>query len=205
MKKLLLTGFEPFLSFTINPTEQIVKELDGEKVGDFIISSKILPVDFEEAGERLLDLIEENNPDAVISLGLAGGRYKVTPERIAINISDGEKDNKGNARMDEPIQAGGMDAYLTTLPVRRMVDCLKEAGLPAEISNTAGTYLCNHVMYRALHHAAENKLKMPAGFIHIPASHQLAIEHGRIPSWSHDDLKRAITICIETLSGEKDI
>ncbi|WP_062105318.1 pyroglutamyl-peptidase I [Bacillus niameyensis] len=202
MKTLLLTGFEPFLSFTINPTEKIVQELKDEVVGGFRIISEILPVDFEKAGKQLVSLISSHQPDAVISLGLAGGRYKITPERIAININDGEKDNQGNVKVDEPIQEKGMDAYLSTLPIRKMVDLLKEKGLPAEISNTAGTYLCNHVMYSALHYCKEHNLAIPAGFIHIPASHELAIEHGRIPSWSHEDLKRGIIICIEALLAQ---
>lgn len=200
MKTLLLTGFEPFLTFSINPTEQIVKELDGLVIGDYKINSKVLPVDFEKAGVELLELITEVKPNAIISLGLAGGRFKVTPERIAININDGEKDNKGNIRMDEPIEANGEAAYMSTLPIRKMVDSLISSGLPAEISNTAGTYLCNHVMYTTLHYAATNKLTIPAGFIHIPASHALAIEHGKVPSWSHEDLKRAVTLCVKTLS-----
>src|SRR5690606_1641495 len=200
MKTLLLTGFEPFLTFSINPTEQIVKELDGLVIGDYKINSTVLPVDFEKAGVELLELITEVKPNAIISLGLAGGRFKVTPERIAININDGEKDNKGNIRMDEPIEANGEAAYMSTLPIRKMVDSLISSGLPAEISNTAGTYLCNHVMYTTLHYAATNKLTIPAGFIPIPASHALAIEHGKVPSWSHENLKRAVTLCVKTLS-----
>src|SRR5690606_30649628 len=120
MKTLLLTGFEPFLTFSINPTEQIVKELDGLVIVDYKINSKVLPVDFEKAGVELLELITKVKPDAIISLGLAGGRFKVTPERIAININDGEKDNKGNIRMDEQIEANGEAAYMSTLPIRKM-------------------------------------------------------------------------------------
>ncbi|MEK4299194.1 pyroglutamyl-peptidase I [Oceanobacillus sp. FSL W8-0428] len=199
-KKLLLTGFEPFLDFSINPTMKIAEELNEAAIGDYTITSHILSVDFHKAGKQLLQLIEETKPDAIISLGLAGGRFKINPERIAINVNDGPKDNQGHKPDNEVIWEDGADGMFSTLPISRMVQQLKAQGLPAEISNTAGTYLCNHVMYQALHYTKTKNLGLPAGFIHIPASHELAIEHGKIPSWSHDDLKRAITICIETLS-----
>lgn len=199
-KKLLLTGFEPFLDFSINPTMKIAEELNGAVIGDYTITSHILSVDFHQAGKQLLQLIDETKPDAIISLGLAGGRFKINPERIAINVNDGPKDNQGHKPDNEVIWENGADGMFSTLPISRMVQQLKAQGLPAEISNTAGTYLCNHVMYQALHYTKINNLPLPAGFIHIPASHELAIEHGKIPSWSHDDLKRAVTICIETLA-----
>jgi pyroglutamyl-peptidase len=201
MKTLLLTGFEPFLNFPVNPTMQIVEELHGLEIGGYRIHSEVLPVDFKKSGDIVLKHIEAIKPDAVISLGLAGGRSKMTPERIAINVSDGASDNSGNIPIDEVIEEEGADGYFTTLPVREMVNALKEEGLPAEISNSAGTYLCNHVMYRALHFANTELPTMKAGFLHIPASHELAIQHGRIPSWSHEDLKRGVVKCIEVLGN----
>ncbi|MBZ5200524.1 pyroglutamyl-peptidase I [Planomicrobium chinense] len=202
MKKLLLTGFEPFLDYTVNPTMKIVEELNGAEVGGYKIIGKVMPVDFHASGNQLLEFIEETAPDAVISLGLAAGRYKMTPERIAINFKDGPVDNEGHKPVDEPIREAGEPAYLTTLPARKMVDRLIERGLPAEISNTAGAYLCNNVMYEGLYYASKHKPDMLSGFIHIPASHELAIQHGRIPSWSHQDLAAGIRICIEVL-GEQ--
>lgn len=201
MKTILLTGFEPFLSFTVNPTMKIVEELNGQQIGDFQIVGKTMSVDFKSSGNQLISLIKESMPDAVISLGLAGGRSKITPERIAINIKDGEADNEGHAPRDEVIQSEGPAAYLSTLPIRLMVDQLNELGYPAAISNTAGTYLCNNVMYEGLHYINKNNLNIPSGFIHIPASHELAIQHGNIPSWSHEDLKESITACISALSA----
>lgn len=200
MKKLLLTGFEPFLSFTLNPTMKIVEELDGKTIGDYQVIGKIMTVDFASSGNQLISVIEATDPDVVISLGLAGGRFKVTPERIAINCKDGEADNMGYSPVDEPIQETGEAGYMSTLPIRKMVNTLIEKGYPAEISNTAGTYLCNNVMYEGLHYAAEHKPSMRSGFIHIPASHELALQHGRIPSMSHEDLMNSIRICIEVLS-----
>ncbi|MBU9673635.1 pyroglutamyl-peptidase I [Planococcus sp. CP5-4] len=203
MKTLLLTGFEPFLDYTINPTMRVVERLDGERIGDYQIISRILPVDFKRSGQRILEWITELEPDAVVSLGLAAGRYKITPERVALNVKDGDQDNEGYRPVDEPISATGPDAYLSTLPVRKMTQALIEAGLPAEISNTAGAYLCNNIMYEGLRYAATNKPDMLSGFIHIPADHQLAIEHGKLPSWSHEDLARGVRICLETMGQEE--
>lgn len=196
MKKLLLTGFGPFLQFTLNPTEEVVKALHNTVIGDFTIVGNILPVEFEAAKTNIRDLIANEQPDAVIALGLAGGRSKITPERVAINVMDGAKDNAGHTPVDEEIIAGANDGYFSTLPIRQMVNNLIEAGYPSEISNTAGTYVCNLVMYTLMH---ETNGTIPAGFIHIPASHQLAIEHGKVASWSQQDLTEAIKICIQSL------
>lgn len=200
MKTLLLTGFEPFLSFTINPTMKIVEELDGQTIGEYRIVGKTMTVDFANSGKQLLEFIREIKPDAVVSLGLAGGRTKITPERVAINVKDGDADNEGHKPVDEPIQTDGPAAYMSTLPIREMVDKLNESGFPAAISNTAGTYLCNNVMYESLHYLQSNNLSIPSGFIHIPASHELAIEHGNVASWSHKDLLESISICLSVLS-----
>lgn len=202
MKTLLLTGFEPFLDYTLNPTMRIAEKLDAEQIGGYRIISRILPVDFNQSGDLILQWIDELNPDAVVSLGLAAGRYKITPERVALNVKDGDVDNEGYQPVDEPISAQGPDAYLSTLPVRKMTQALLQAGLPAEISNTAGAYLCNNIMYEGLHYAAVNKPGMLSGFIHIPADHQLAIEHGKLPSWSHEDLLRGVRVCLETMAEE---
>jgi pyroglutamyl-peptidase len=198
--KLLLTGFEPFLGFEINPTEAVVKNLDGKQIGKFTIIGKILPVDFKKGPEQLLKHMEEINPDAVISLGLAAGRTHITPERIAINCQDGEPDNNGVQLTDHPIDPNGPDGYFSKLPIRKIVNQLNEAGLPAEISNTAGTYLCNNVMYSMIHDLVKREKDIPAGFIHIPASHELVVKgKKRMASWSTADLTKAIEIVIECL------
>lgn len=200
MKKLLLTGFEPFLDFPINPTMRIAQQLDGGEINEFKVISKILTVDFTKSGTQLLQEIEKVKPDAVISMGLAGGRYKITPERIAINCNDGDSDNQGYTPRGEKIFVDGQDGIFTTLPINKMIERLTEACLPAEISNSAGTYLCNNVMYHGLYYFSQrNQSDIPSGFIHIPASHELALKHKQIPSFSHEDLLRAIEICIECL------
>ena len=200
MKKLLLTGFEPFLDYTLNPTMKVVEELNNTSIGEYQVIGKILPVDFAKAGSMIIDLIEEIQPDAVISLGLAAGRYKMTPERIAINFIDGTEENEGYQPVDEPVQLGGEAGYLTTLPVRKMVKRLNEEALPADISNSAGAYLCNNVMYEALHYSRIHNKDIPSGFIHMPASHELAIEHGNLPSWPQRDLVKGVRICLEVLA-----
>lgn len=198
MKKLLLTGFEPFLGFPINPTEAIVKELDGKEVGGYRVYGLLLPVDYEAAGPKILQEIESLGPDAVISLGLAAGRTSITPERIAINCRDGEADNTGVALEDAPVIENGPDGYFSTLPIRKMVNVLNESGYPARISNTAGTYLCNNIMYTVLHASVEGIKK--AGFVHIPASHELAAASKKeMASWSQSDLTAAVIKIIETL------
>lgn len=202
MKKLLLTGFEPFLSFPVNPTMQLVEKLDGTVIGDYKICGKILSVNFNASGAELLSYIEKETPDAVLSLGLAGGRYKMTPERVALNVKDGEPDNEGHQPIDETIEFEGPPAYFSTLPIRKMVNRLSDAGLPAALSNSAGTYLCNNVMYAGLHWAAHHRPDMPSGFLHIPASFELAMQHGKIPGWSLNELLKGVTICIQTLSDE---
>jgi pyroglutamyl-peptidase len=203
MKKLLLTGFEPFLDFSINPTEQIVKALDGEKIGPFQIVGKILPVDFSSSGSILLKEFNEVMPDIVISLGLAAGRTTITPERIAINCKDGEKDNRGIIKKDEKIVENGPDGLFTTLPISEIVDGLNEMNIPAEISNSAGTYLCNLVMYEMLHHLKIHNICLPSGFIHIPASHEMVIHKRSMPSWSQSDLENAVRNVIKII-GENE-
>lgn len=204
MKTLLLTGFEPFLNFPINPTEEIVKELDGQTIGNYKIVGKILPVDFLSAGDRLIKLFYENNPNAVVSLGLAGGRFKITPERIAINCNDGAADNQGNKFIGKKIDKNGPDGLFSTLPVQAIVDQLNENKFPAEVSNSAGTYLCNNVMYQMLNELKYKQISIPSGFIHIPASHELAILERNTPSWAQVDLFNAIKLAIEVISRDEE-
>jgi pyroglutamyl-peptidase len=203
MKTLLLTGFEPFLEFPINPTEKIVSELDGTTVGDFTIKGLLLPVKYEAAGKCIFEAIKELQPDAVLSLGLAAGRASITPERIAINCRDGAPDNNGVVLEDAPIVEDGPAGYFSKLPIRKFVEALAAQGYPASISNTAGTYLCNNVMYVVLHElgaATGDRQDIPAGFVHIPASHELAAASKKeIPSWSQRDLTEAVKIMIATM------
>lgn len=200
LNTLLLTGFEPFLNFSINPTEEIVKELNNQEVGGLQIIGAVLPVDFSTAGNKLIKLFHTYNPSAVISLGLAGGRFKITPERIAINCNDGAADNKGNKYAGAKIDPEGPDGLFTTLPIQKIVNELNNHKFPAEISDSAGTYLCNNVMYQMLNELKKLNKKIPSGFIHIPASHEMAVIDRKLPSWSQTDLTNAIKLAIEVIS-----
>lgn len=204
MKTLLLTGFEPFLNFPINPTEDIVKELDGKSIGQYKIIGKILPVDFQSAGDLLIKFYHEVNPNAVVSLGLAGGRFKITPERIAINCNDGAADNQRNKFIGKKIDEEGPDGLFSTLPVQAIVDYLNDNKIPAEVSNSAGTYLCNNVMYKMLNELEKKEISIPSGFIHIPASHELAVIQKNLPSWSRTDLTNAIKLAIDVISTNEE-
>lgn len=200
MKKLLLTGFEPFLGFSTNPTYQIANNLEGKEIHGYHIIGEILSVDFSESGKQMLALLDEYNPDAVISLGLAAGRNCVNLERIAINCNDGPVDNNGFKPDGEVIFPDGQDGYFSTLPIKHIESTLKDEGLPVKISNTAGAYLCNNVMYHALYYFHIRGKMVPTGFIHLPASHKLAIEKN-MPSWSEDDLHQAVEISIRSLAS----
>lgn len=172
--KILVTGFEPFNGETINPSQQIVYRLTAPEGATLI--KEILPVEFGKAAERLRELFQNHRPDVVLSVGQAGGRPEISVERVAINIdcvksSNGSKllpDNAGDMPVDEPIEAEGPSAYFATLPLWEMVEAIQGKGITAGISNTAGTYVCNHVMYVSLHQAAVQYPQMKAGFIHVP-------------------------------------
>lgn len=172
--KILVTGFEPFNGGNINPSEQIVHRLAAPE-GTTLIK-KILPVEFKKAAEQLKEIFEEHRPDVVLSIGQAGGRQEISVERVAINVdcvksSNGSKllpDNVGFIPVDEPIETEGPAAYFSTLPIWKIVEAIQGKGILAGISNTAGTYVCNHVMYVSLHQAAVNYPHVKAGFIHIP-------------------------------------
>lgn len=167
-KKIIVTGFEPFLAHESNPSQWLVHQLKDSPIEDTEISCIVLPVAFDRAAELLIDLIKRDDPIAICMFGLAANRHQVTPERVAINVMDGEKDNDGMRKHDEPIILNGPDAYFSTLPVRKLVDACQEVSTPASISNTAGTYVCNALMYQVLHYLCQSRKSIPAGFIHIP-------------------------------------
>jgi len=200
MKKLLLTGFGPFLTNDRNPTSDIVQKLDGSKLGQYEVYGEILPVEFGRSADKLKEVIDDIQPDAIILLGLASGRSAITPERIAINCNDGgQADNAGYIPQGEAIVKDGPDGLFTSLPVHDMVEAMKAANIPARLSNSAGTYVCNHVMYEALYHHKQKGVNTPTGFIHVPANYELALSKN-IPSMAQDDIEKAIKICIQTLT-----
>lgn len=168
MRKVLITAFEPFGTARINPSEEALK-LIKEEIEGVEIHKLVLPVIFDGAFESVEREIKRLNPEAVICLGLAGGRRGITLERVAINIDDARiPDNNGAQPIDEPIIKEGKSAYFSTLPIKAMAEEIKGFGVEAGISNSAGTYVCNNIMYRLLHYIAVNDLETKGGFIHIP-------------------------------------
>lgn len=166
--KFLITGFEPFGGESINPAWEAVSQLKSEYMGHLVVVEEI-PVVFGASIDRLIERIELHQPDVVLCIGQAGGRTTLSVERVAININDARMpDNKGNAPIDEPIEQSGPDAYFTNLPIKAIVKTLGEHHIPTSISNSAGTYVCNHLMYGLLHFIHTMKPNIRGGFIHVP-------------------------------------
>ncbi len=201
---LLLTGFEPFGSSQVNPSEQIVHALSREKMSGIELHTAILPVDRTRGPETLIRAFELHQPDAALCLGEASRRMAISIERVAINLMDYRiADNAGNQMVDEPIIADGPAAYFVTLPVRAMLNAVRAACVPAELSLSAGAYLCNQVTYSLLHHLAQNHLKNAAGFIHLPRLPEQAVDCDPIiPSMSLDTMLTGIRAAICAIPGE---
>ncbi len=169
VRTILVTGFEPFGAHSVNPTEGLAKAVDGRHVGDFTVVSAVLPVHHADAATRLGALLGEANPEAILHLGLAGGRARIALERVAVNVMDYEvADNAGFRASGEPCVPGGPTAYFSTLPVRAMLQALLDEGIPAYTSNTAGTYLCNQTLYGTLHAVRSMPRPPRVGFMHFP-------------------------------------
>ena len=192
MKKLLITGFDPFGGQTVNPSWLEVERLP-DRIGDFAIYKKMIPTVFGTAAEAVLEEAEKVQPDVILCVGQAGGRDAVTPERIAVNIRDARiADNAGNQPKGEFVAKDGPAAYFATVPVEKMAEGIRQAGIPATVSNSAGAFVCNDVMYTLLHHYAGTAVK--AGFVHVPYSPEQgspAMELERITS----ALRLAIEAC----------
>jgi len=205
MKKILFTGFEPFGGENINPSWEAVAALPAEIDGIQIVTAKI-PVVFGKSAAVLLEILQRELPCAVICVGQAGGRVAITIERVAINCDDASiDDNEGNRPIDEMIARDGPDAYFATLPIKAMVDNLRQNGIPAAVSNSAGTYVCNHVMYAALHYAATRKLPLAAGFVHIPYLPSQVVDKAASPSMSLEMLTAGLVTMAKTLKTERGV
>jgi pyroglutamyl-peptidase len=165
----LVTGFEPFDGASVNPSAEIARRLDGRSVGGWEVRAAVLPVHHVSAAAAVRALLDAHDPGAVVHLGLAAERPQVALERIAINVMDYSiPDSEGYQARDEPCVPGGPAAYFSTLPLRAMLDALGRAGVPAYLSSTAGTYLCNFVMYTTLHALAGRPEPPRTGFVHLP-------------------------------------
>lgn len=168
MRKILLTGFEPFGGETINPSGEIARQLHGTVIGGHRVVGALLPCVFGAAITELKKQIRAARPGLVVCVGQAGGRTEITPERVAINVDDARiADNAGRQPVDRPIVRGGPAAYWSTLPIKAITAELQKGGAPAAVSQTAGTFVCNHVFY-GLMHELRKQPKVRGGFIHVP-------------------------------------
>ena len=205
MTKLLITGFQPFDGESVNPALEVAKGLQGKTINGYEVIAREIPVVRFEALKAVQAAIEELQPNAVITIGQAGGRPDITVERVGINIDDFRiPDNKGNQPIDEPVVTGGPVAYWATLPIKKMVANVKAQGIPASVSNSAGTYVCNHLLYGLLHYrTTQGKTAIPAGFIHIPyLPEQMAVRSGKdaqVATMSLDTLLKGFEAMIAAL------
>lgn len=167
MLKVLLTGFEPFNNARLNPSGQLVMRIQPDAVPGAQIITAVLPVVYGEAASILLALVEEHNPDVVISFGQAEGRQGITPERFAVNLDDASiADNQGDIRVDQAISPESPTAFESTLPVKQLVEALRAQGIPASVSLSAGAFVCNHIFYEL--QKALQGTKTKSGFVHVP-------------------------------------
>lgn len=205
MKTVLLTGFEPFEGARVNPSWEAVSQLNERMIGGVKVVARQLPCVFGRSLEVLDQAIDELDPVLVIAVALAGGRTDISVERVAINIDDARiADNAGHQPIDEPIVVSGPAAYFSTLPVKAIVAGIREAGIPASVSQTAGTFVCNHVMYGLLHRLRRRKAR--AGLIHVPCLPEQAIERPGTPSMSLASVVLALEMAISiALTVEEDI
>jgi len=206
MRTVLITGFEPFGGETVNPSWEVVKQLDGAIIDDCRVVARQLPCVFGESLSVLNAAIDALQPSVVLAVGQAGGRVDVTVERVAINVDDARiPDNHGRQPVDVAIVEGGPAAWFSTLPIKAMVAVLRESGIPASVSQTAGTFVCNHVMYGVLHKLADRP-EVKGGFIHIPYLPEQAAAHPGAPSMATQTVKQALEIAITVaLRQEADI
>ncbi len=203
MRTVLLTGFEPFGGESINPSWEAVKTLQAMEMAGARIETCQLPCVFGQALKVLGEAIERHAPILVLSVGQAGGRSDLSLERVAINVDDARiADNLGAQPIDKPVVAGGPAAYFATLPVKAMLRDIKAAGLPASLSNTAGTFVCNHVMYGLLHRLAGSEVR--GGFLHIPYLPEQAARLGNVPSMSLELVTQGLKVMLHTALTVKD-
>jgi len=198
MLKVLVTGFEPFNNGKLNPSEQLALALKPDDVPGAQILPKVLPVVYGEAAERLLALVAEHNPDVVICFGLAEGRTGITPERFAVNMDDASiADNAGHLRIDQPIHPDGPLAFETTLPIKELVSAVRSEGIPAAISLTAGTFVCNHIFYEMQRALAGRNVR--SGFVHVPLMSEMAEDYPNLFTMDLDKMVLAANAMITTL------
>lgn len=203
--KLLLTGFDPFGGEPINPAWEAVK-IVSDQVGDVEVVKLMVPTVFYKSIDTVAAAIEKEKPDAVLCIGQAGGRFDLNPERVAININDARiPDNEGNQPLDGPVFADGETAYFATLPIKAMAEEIRKAGVPASVSNTAGTYVCNHLMYGVLYTLANKYPDVRGGFMHVPFITSQVINRKPIaPSLSLEQIVTGIEAAVKAIGENQE-
>ena len=195
--KILITGFDPFGGEPVNPALEAVKLMKDEIAGAKIIKLEI-PTVFRKSVEKIHEMMKAEQPDVVLSIGQAGGRFGVTPERVAINVDDARiKDNEGNQPVDTPIFTDGEAAYFSNLPAKAMVEAIKNKGLPSTLSNSAGTFVCNHVMYGVLYYIHKEFPNVRGGFIHVPFITDQVVTKPNVASMALADITDALEAAVE--------
>jgi pyroglutamyl-peptidase len=200
----LITGFTPFGGEKINPSYEAVKLLDDVIAGAKIIKLEI-PTVFRKSIEALDKAIKSEKPDIVMCIGQAGGRFEISIERIAINIDDARiADNEGNVPIDETIYPDGENAYFSNLPIKAMVKKIRENNIPANVSNTAGTFVCNHIMYGLLYLINKKYPDIKGGFIHVPFIPEQVMDKRNMPYMTLDEIVNGLTYAIEAVVENKE-
>lgn len=204
--KVLITGFDPFGGEKINPAWEAVRALPDNIDGIEVVKLQI-PTVFKKSAKKLFENIDSVKPDVVICVGQAGGRYEFSVERVAINVDDGRiPDNDGYQPVDSPVFEDGENAYFSTLPIKAIVEEVKKAGIPAAVSNTAGTYVCNHIMYSLLYYLNKNNLNIKGGFIHVPFIPEQVVEKKNTPYMELTRITKALEISIKAIRDyERDL
>ncbi len=204
--KVLITGFDPFGGEKINPAWEAVKALPDNIDGIEVVKLQI-PTVFKKSAKKLFENIDSVKPDVVICVGQAGGRYEFSVERVAINVDDGRiPDNDGYQPVDSPVFEDGENAYFSTLPIKAIAEEVKKVGIPSAVSNTAGTYVCNHIMYSLLYYLNKNNLNIKGGFIHVPFIPEQVVEKKNTPYMELTRITKALEISIKAIRDyEKDL
>lgn len=202
--KVLMTGFDPFGGESINPAFEAVKLIPDHIAGAEVVKVEI-PTVFRESSKALEAAIETHQPDVVICVGQAGGRFDITVERVAINIDDARiPDNKGNQPLDEVIYEDGENAYFASLPVKAMVKHVTENQIPCSVSYTAGTFVCNHIMYSLLYMIDKKYPNIKGGFIHVPYLNQQVMDKKNMPYMPVEHIAKGLELCIEAAINNKE-
>ena len=201
--KILVTGFTPFGGEQINPSWEAVKRLP-DRIGEAVLLKRELPTEFVASGTVLHGLLERLRPDAVLCVGQYGGANGICVERVAVNLRDARiADNAGKQPTDEPVVAGGPDAYFATIPTREIVDALREQNIPAQLSYSAGTFVCNNLLYCALHESAQSYPAPRCGFVHVPYLPEQTRD-GSAPSMSLALMVEALTSAVREIAAENE-